>query len=242
MYICKKNFSTIWLSNTHENQKPKRRQVTALCAFQKQKEGIDLTLLLCLLQVHTLLYHHPYNMKSKVKQIVQRNLPLNRSYELIDSHYGGEGEYTICQNCNKPISNVATVKDDKGKYFDVGLDCASTLTGLKDNPFLLDQHEYYFTRANSLKAKIRKRLKEGFYVSVTHFISHEGESKYMVDFVSKRGRGYGWDSLDADLFEKYLLPMVSGMIKNKEIQLDKYTYSKLAQTIAENRASRLSQL
>ncbi|MCB0448428.1 MAG: hypothetical protein KDD03_13155 [Gelidibacter sp.] len=64
----------------------------------------------------------------KVKNIVERNLPLNVRYTLIGKNYISliDGGGTCCANCNKLIANIATVRNEAGKDFNIGLDCLET--------------------------------------------------------------------------------------------------------------------
>lgn len=66
---------------------------------------------------------------------IQGNLRLDTSYKLISIEYKPKGDnyFTIdfCENCNKYICNIATVQDEKGNNFRIGVDCASVLTGIK---------------------------------------------------------------------------------------------------------------
>ncbi len=66
-----------------------------------------------------------------VKQIIQRNLPLTTAYIMTAIHTGtllDDGFTCICQNCDKLLVNYATIENEKGESFDVGLDCMKTLT------------------------------------------------------------------------------------------------------------------
>lgn len=70
----------------------------------------------------------------KTQQVIQRNLPLDKSYKLIDKMYipileGG----CICQDCGKLISNIAIVESDN-KKFNVGFDCLNKL--IRNNNFI----------------------------------------------------------------------------------------------------------
>jgi len=64
------------------------------------------------------------------KKVIQRNLPLNIGYSLRSIVHGSvlDGDGSICDNCNALISNIAAIRDDNGKVFNVGLDCMKTLT------------------------------------------------------------------------------------------------------------------
>jgi len=64
----------------------------------------------------------------ETKRIIQRNLPLNVKYQLIDKTYIPlvDSIGTCCDNCNKLIANIATVKNEAGKVYNIGLDCLET--------------------------------------------------------------------------------------------------------------------
>ena len=65
------------------------------------------------------------------------NLRIDQSYTMAGQEYNGKyntddlcGE--SCENCGKYITNIAIVKgSDDGKIYRIGLDCASTLTGIE---------------------------------------------------------------------------------------------------------------
>jgi len=64
-----------------------------------------------------------------MKAIAQRNLPLETKYFLIDKKYiplensSGCG----CDNCGRLIANIATVKSEEGKIYNIGFDCLETV-------------------------------------------------------------------------------------------------------------------
>ncbi len=60
---------------------------------------------------------------------VQGSLPVNRDYKITDIDYQPMECATTCQNCGRIISNIATIENDKGSQFVVGLDCAESLKG-----------------------------------------------------------------------------------------------------------------
>jgi len=105
------------------------------------------------------------------------NLPLNDDYEIIDSYYTGgiENNATTCDNCGKLITNIAEIKNSKGQVFDVGLDCAETLSNLKG----LYNVKMDFQELKSIQAKIRKYEKENkkldykIYSNGNFFIEHD---------------------------------------------------------------------
>jgi hypothetical protein len=92
-------------------------------------------------------------------QLIKNNLILvsvHRS-SLIDADYVG-----VCDNCGKPIVNIATVKDvDTNKIYDIGLDCKKKLI---DKKFLdklkLETNEWEFKhKSKSFKRESTDALK-----------------------------------------------------------------------------------
>jgi len=60
------------------------------------------------------------------------HLPVNQKYTLINTFYADdEMDRGACENCDKIIANIATVKGiETGQTYNIGLDCAETLTHL----------------------------------------------------------------------------------------------------------------
>lgn len=78
-----------------------------------------------------------------MKKIVERNLPLDTKYTVIDRKYVPilDGYGCTCANCGQPIANIATVKSENGTY-EIGFDCMKTFllnNALLEN-FDVDQH------------------------------------------------------------------------------------------------------
>lgn len=63
-----------------------------------------------------------------MKAIIQRNLPLTVKYNLIDKQYISlmDGGW-CCENCGKPIANIAKVKNETNETYYIGFDCLETL-------------------------------------------------------------------------------------------------------------------
>jgi len=143
-------------------------------------------------------------MRTATKNIIQRNLPLNVKYEVIGVSYisildGGH----CCDNCGKPISNIAEVKSINGTYF-IGLDCMDTFI---INNGLLDGESYFkymqsdkpaISKAKQLRAKIMKQAKENstFKAELVQF----DNGRYGFNFSRfNEHRGFdepmGWDYL-----------------------------------------------
>ncbi len=63
-------------------------------------------------------------------------LKVNINYEVISIDYRPKGDFfalTSCSNCGKPISNIATIQDADKNIFNVGLDCAATMSLYQKN-------------------------------------------------------------------------------------------------------------
>ena len=99
-----------------------------------------------------------------MKVVIQRNLPLNITYALIDKKYipieQSAGAY-CCDNCGALIANIATVKDAAGKVSNIGFDCLETI--LINNSLLSTGDIAQYERAKKMIPKIirfSKTLKE----------------------------------------------------------------------------------
>lgn len=125
------------------------------------------------------------------KNIIQRNLPLNIKYNLIDKKYISliDGSGCTCDNCGKLIANIATVKSETGVTYNVGFDCLETF--LINNSLLdgISITEYqHFKKCLPTFIKRAKELKEsvGFYTGLefdfTNFNSwiEYGNSTYLT--------------------------------------------------------------
>lgn len=97
----------------------------------------------------------------KTKKVIRRNLPINKEYKLVDSFYtGGIMENPMsCENCGRPIANVAVIEDEDGRKYDVGMDCAETLSQIKNSlEFNMAQND--FAEANAIRTKVKNALKK----------------------------------------------------------------------------------
>ena len=155
-----------------------------------------------------------------MKATARYNLPINENYTIIDSFYtGGLENGCPCDNCGKLLANVATIKNSAGVTFNVGLDCAETLSNVNG----LFEVKAWFAEAKALRAKINKLVKtepattyEVHYFGVIMVgyirIPTEFAKQYMKDILTKV---INPDKLDfAPLafdrllpFDKYLRPV-----------------------------------
>jgi hypothetical protein len=123
-----------------------------------------------------------------MKTIIQRNLDLSKVYTLEGISYVSlvDGGGTCCDNCGKPISNIAELKSEEKHYY-VGLDCMDTILEQSQNVMSWDdQYKYNWIykaaiqKAKSTRAKILKLKKQyGDNLIVT-----------MVEFKDKFGFSY----------------------------------------------------
>lgn len=94
-----------------------------------------------------------------MKNIIERNLALDRMYVIIDKKYIPlEHSTAFCNNCGKPIANIATVKDDQGNVFNVGFDCMETL--LMNNQLLSQADIDDYLRIKPMIPKIIRFAKQ----------------------------------------------------------------------------------
>lgn len=134
---------------------------------------------------------------TKQKRVVRRNLPINDKYTLIDSFYSSMENGCCCDNCNKIIANIAVIKNADNKVFNVGMDCAETLTNLNG----LYNAQMQFAESKGIRAKVNKAAKDGKEVEFKNtclgqiLVSFNGMSaiwlnpefvaKYLPDYLPK---------------------------------------------------------
>lgn len=118
----------------------------------------------------------------KDKKIIQRNLPLNTKYSLIGVKYISiiDGGCT-CDNCGTPIANIATVKDENGNTYQIGMDCLDTVIL---NNKLLDNESYVqyifsdkpaIEKAKQLRNKILRQQKKDSSFKAEIYRCKDGE-------------------------------------------------------------------
>lgn len=139
-----------------------------------------------------------------MKTIVRRNLPINDVYLIKDSFYTGTENGTCCDNCGKYITNVAVIANADNKLFNVGLDCAETLSSLKG----LDRVIADFKESKSVRAKVNKAIKAGKEIAFE--ATQYGQIK-----VSFNGTSVDW--LNTELAKKYLPDYVVKVINPKKL-------------------------
>ncbi|PXV62347.1 hypothetical protein CLV62_12035 [Dysgonomonas alginatilytica] len=169
------------------------------------------------------------------KRIARRNLPINDTYRFIRSYYNGgiyEGNGECCENCNKPLANIAIIENSSQKQFIVGMDCASTLSGIK-NSDAYEIAESNFKEAKAVRAKINKHLKnEGAKMKIENTCAGD-----ISIYIAKEQRAYLHEWVNKEFFFTYLSDLKS-KVKNPEKNdfktlatdndLNDYDFSKLS--------------
>lgn len=134
----------------------------------------------------------------KTKKIRQYSLPHDHKYMLVDVCKGSmEGNATVCDNCGAIISNIAHIKTPENKHFYVGMDCAETLTSLKDNEDF-EMAKMNMREANKILAAKNKHLEfklndltdmgQGMQVA-TFTWKEKKKTKRGLEYVKETGSG-----------------------------------------------------
>ena len=144
-----------------------------------------------------------------MKNIIQRNLNLSIKYTLIDKKYIPliDSVGMVCDNCNKLISNIATIKGG-GKVYNIGFDCLDTILlnnmildgkSLKEYEHFKSHVKTYIKKANELKDIVKEHNTTKIYKIVaiefdtTDFLSWSkyGKSSFLTyNYIFDSGKTY----------------------------------------------------
>jgi hypothetical protein len=156
---------------------------------------------------------------------IQRNLRHDTTYQIVSSWYSELENGTTCQNCERAISNCCEVQDAGGSLFTVGMDCAATLSGIKDS-LLLSQTQASFQQAKSARAAILKFRKQnpGGEVSVKTYETEKnyykqiGAGCWELTYRPAQGMPFRtWKQYPAGVWLGYVLPMIQGLAGQSEV-------------------------
>lgn len=131
-------------------------------------------------------------------------------YQIIDTFSSPEDGAWVCENCGKPIKNVAVVKNSKNETFNIGLDCAETLTGISESDI-----EYWsssFGIAKTIRAKVRKYKKQGAFVKVENYFLKPEAIDICFFKNEKCEKLITWEEVGVETLKKYL-PELAMMAK-----------------------------
>jgi hypothetical protein len=154
--------------------------------------------------------------------MIQRNLPLDKTYSIVSSRHAGMEEGICCDNCNKPISNIAHIKDSDDNHYNVGLDCAETLSGIKDDFQFNFVHKSAFDVARALRKKLLGQIKKYHVdglskISITarQFETNKG-NEYIVEtychYPTGRRDYLSYSFHDVENYNNYVFPMIKDLI------------------------------
>ena len=160
------------------------------------------------------------------KKVIQRALPLDQTYKLLETFYSSleDGGGHVCENCGRPISNIAKVFGEKYKTVNyIGMDCAETLTGINDDFLFSWVAKGDFQAAKSARQKILKLLKKAkesnlkVSVSVETF-DHEknfhkqiGSGIFRVESEPFNPHFSTWQQYEKSQWANHVLPMIKDL-------------------------------
>lgn len=154
----------------------------------------------------------------KTKNLIQRSLPITTTYEIIGSRYTSiEDGGGCCENCGKAITNIAIIKSKEGRIYNVGMDCAATLSGIKDSFDFNYIHKANFATAKNARNQLLRMIKEDKIKSLqvktfedkNNFYKQLGSGKWEVEIKSG---GYNWKQYQAGTWLDYVLPMIKDLV------------------------------
>ena len=118
-----------------------------------------------------------------MKNVIQRHLPLNISYFVTDKKYIplSEGFGQCCDNCGQLIANIATIKNETGKVYNIGFDCLETIL-INNNLLTSGDVEQYEQTKKMIPKIIRfsKVVKEKKRITGLSFEVQKYQSEYFT--------------------------------------------------------------
>lgn len=156
------------------------------------------------------------------KTLIQRALPFTQTYSLLETFYCELENGNCCENCGRPITNIAKVIGDNDKMIRyIGMDCAETLTGLNDSFDFNFVAKSAFQAAKSARAAIQKLIKKAaeqntnLEIKIQTFKEGEGYYKqagsgwYSITPINGNMRDFRtWKQYPAEQWEKHVYPMI----------------------------------
>lgn len=108
-------------------------------------------------------------------------LSINKQYEIIEANKAKDC-ICVCDNCSKPIKNIAIIKDSDNKFYNVGLDCATSLseTGSISNFTALIEAKKHISKMTKLYSFIKKEME------TVNVIIHKGDVFFNLGLKNSR--------------------------------------------------------
>jgi hypothetical protein len=165
-------------------------------------------------------------METKEKKKFIGKLPQYESYKLIEVFYQSLTDMDcmtmICQNCQKLICNIAIVENSQGKRFEVGLDCAGTLTNLQNQwEYMMDLERFQdaINQGKQARAAIMKclknkpdvKLKCKSFININNYFKEIGSGCYELD--RERGPSAGYHSYPKEIWQRIVFPYIKDLIE-----------------------------
>jgi hypothetical protein len=131
-------------------------------------------------------------------RVARHNLPIDRKYTLVGFDYAGtfeDGGGATCENCGRLIVNIATLKDNEGHSYIVGLDCAETLQLTDSDDFWkLKEREALHRKVVKFIKDIKNEIAQGKEITAKLYTSRA------IIYIN----GHISYNLNADIFNQYL--------------------------------------
>ena len=165
-------------------------------------------------------------------KIVQHALPHDTTYTLLRAfHTGGVENGVPCQNCGKLLSHVAVVANAAGQSFQVGMDCAATLSTV--NPFEFDKATDAFNTGKAVRSKLLAHARNyaGELGVVRAEASFDGEGIFVEAFRLRGEEGARFRDL---MFRRFVtLEVYTAVVKPLCGELLPEHYKTIAEQLAE---------
>lgn len=162
----------------------------------------------------------------KKKRIIRQQLPID-IYEIVDTFSLGEDDYSVCDNCGKVIKNIAVVKNSKGKLFNVGMDCAETLSGITEDDIFFWNSD--FKQAKGIRARINKYKKQGAIIKVqnTYYdVEHIEVMILKTEDPEVLGDYYWRQDISEEYLKKYLPELYKIAMVNRDfVKVDNNSFA-----------------
>lgn len=137
-------------------------------------------------------------MQTEIKNIIQRNLPLNVKYNLINKSYTPliDSIGCSCHNCGKLIANIATVRAENSEdSYLIGFDCLETLlinNSLLDGKSIEDYQQFKSSLPTFIKhsKEIKESINETNKTNINKIVGIEFEVNNFKSWAMYGKSGY----------------------------------------------------
>jgi len=159
-------------------------------------------------------------------------LPMDVKYKILGITYSDAMDFCQCQNCWRPITNIANIQDSNWREFYVGLDCAETLESSEiDNyrEFTKQKKEYQAFKTLLSKVNWILKNKAKYTCTVRNSVYNETKEKWCTIDISyqKEEPRYSWRFLMSTWFSDITTRRIDKKYKElaNKIIMDKLSYN-----------------